>query len=96
MMVHLAHVLSAGRKLSLEVMNMIKIEDAMELVRRLAYSRAKTMYAMRKYKGKSLIDWAVLWFKMSNDAFFRLYGFNFNPFDYPYLYDIARDIVYGE
>ena len=54
------------------------------------------MYAMRKYKGKSLIDWAVLWFKMSNDAFFRLYGFNFNPFDYPYLYDIARDIVYGE
>ena len=64
----------------------------MELVRRLAYSRAKTMYAMRKYKGKSLIDWAVLWFKMSNDAFFRLYGFNFNPFDYPYLYDILQEV----
>lgn len=67
----------------------------MELVRRLAYSRAKTMYAMRKYKGKSLIDWAVLWFKMSNDAFFRLYGFNFNPFEYP-ICIILREVLFME
>ena len=60
-------------------------------VHSLARSRAKTMYAMRRYKGKSLIDWAVLWFKMSNDAFFRLYGFNFNPFDYPYFIHDSYD-----
>ena len=65
-------------------------------VHNLARSRAKAMYAVRRYKGKSLIEWAVLWFKMSNDAFFRLYGFNFNPHDYTYLYEIARNIVYGE
>ena len=55
-------------------------------VHNLARSRAKARYAVRRYKGKSLIEWAVLWFKMSNDAFFRLYGFNFKPHDYPYLY----------
>lgn len=41
-------------------------------VRSLARSKAKERYAVRRYKGKSLIEWAVLWFKMSNDAFFRL------------------------
>ena len=65
-------------------------------VHNLARSRAKARYAVRRYKGKSLIEWALLWFKMSNDAFFQLYGFNFNPHDYPYLYEIARNIVYGE
>lgn len=65
-------------------------------VHSLARSRAKTRYEASRYKGKSLIDWAVLWLKMSNDAFFRLYGFNFNPHEYPYLYEIARNIVYGE
>lgn len=59
-------------------------------VHNLARSRAKARYAVRRYKGKSLIEWAVLWFKMSNDAFFQLYGFNFNPHDYPYLYEIAK------
>lgn len=66
------------------------------IVHSLARSRAKIRYEASRYKGKSLIDWAVLWFKMSNDAFFRLYGFNFNPNEYPYLYEIARNIVYGE
>ena len=65
-------------------------------VHNLARSRAKARYAVRRYKRKSLIEWAVLWFKMINDAFFQLYGFNFNPHDYPYLYEIARNIVYGE
>ena len=37
-------------------------------VHNLARSRAKARYAVRRYKGKSLIEWAVLWFKMSNDA----------------------------
>ena len=44
--------------------------------------------------GKSLMFWAVEWFKMSNDAFFKLYGFNFNPHNYPGLYDDARKRVF--
>ena len=67
----------------------------MELVHRLAYSRAKTMYAMRKYKGKSLIDWAVLWFKMSNDAFFRLYGFNLIHLS-THICTILREVLFME
>lgn len=27
------------------------------------------------------------WFQMSNDAFYVFYGFNFNPHEYPGLYD---------
>lgn len=50
---------------------------------------------MQTLRGKTLLQWAVLWFKMSNDAFYELYGFNFNPHDYPMLYEIAREEVYG-
>lgn len=46
------------------------------------------------YKGKSLLEWAILWFKMSNDSFFDYYGFNFNPHEYPNLYMIARKEVF--
>ena len=35
------------------------------------------------------------WFKMSNDAFFEIYGFNFNPHEIPGLYDKCRQIVFG-
>lgn len=45
--------------------------------------------------GKPLLFWAVEWFKNSNDNFFYKYGFNFNPHDYPNLYLIARNEVYG-
>lgn len=48
------------------------------------------------YKGKSLAEWTRLWFKMSNDAFFAIYGFNFNPHKYPNLYNIVRKELYGE
>lgn len=58
--------------------------------------RAKCQYQLMSLRGKSLIEWAVLWFKMSNDAFYSLYGFNFNPHEYPYLYEIARQEVYGD
>ena len=57
--------------------------------------RAKLVYSVSYFNGKSLFDWAVLWFKMSNDAFYKLYGFNFNPHQYPFLYEIARKKVYG-
>lgn len=46
-------------------------------------------------KGKSLMYWAIEWFNMSNDTFFDLYGFNFNPHNYPLLYEDARERVYG-
>lgn len=36
------------------------------------------------------------WFQMSNDAFYDLYGFNFNPHEYPGLYDWGRKTLYGE
>ena len=65
-------------------------------LRDIAMSRAKMQYAIQTHKGKSLLQWAVLWFKMSNDAFFELYGFNFNPHEFPYLYEIAREEVYGK
>lgn len=57
--------------------------------------RAKYQYTLQLFRGKSLLDWAILWFKMSNDAFYDLYGFNFNPHEYPMLYEIAREEVYG-
>lgn len=54
----------------------------------------KVRYAITPYKGKSLLEWAKIWFKTDNDTFFEVYGFNFNPHVYPYLYDIARDEVF--
>lgn len=29
-------------------------------------------YDLVPYRGKSLMDWAVEWFKMSNDCFFEM------------------------
>ena len=36
------------------------------------------------------------WFRMSNDLFFQTYGFNFNPHNYPGLYEWGRKTLYGE
>ncbi len=49
-----------------------------------------------KYKGHDITALAVEWFKMSNDDFFEAYGFNFNPHDYPGLYEKAQKIVYPD
>lgn len=65
-------------------------------IRDIAMSRTKVIYSMQSYKGKSLLEWAIIWFKMSNDDFHTMYGFNFNPHEYVYLYEIARKEVYGE
>lgn len=46
--------------------------------------------------GKSLMYWALECFSMSNDAFFDLYGFNFNPHNYPGLYEQARERYFKE
>lgn len=55
-----------------------------------------SQYDLIPYKGKSLMFWAIEWFRMSNDAFYELYGFNFNPHKYPNLYEEARNRVYSE
>lgn len=55
-----------------------------------------SIYDVTMYQGKSLMEWAVLWFQMSNDAFYQIYGFNFNPHKYPGLYDLARERVFGK
>lgn len=51
-------------------------------------------YDFLMYKGQSLMFWALEWFKMSNDAFYASYGFNFNPHEYPGLYAEARERMY--
>lgn len=53
-------------------------------------------YSTKRYKGKTLLAWAIKWFCMSNDSFYSLYGFNFNPHDYPGLYEIAQKKVYQD
>lgn len=58
-------------------------------------SKCKGELLHENYEREKPTPMAILWFKMSNDAFYELYGFNFNPHDYPYLYEIARDEVYG-
>lgn len=56
----------------------------------------KWLYKMQLLRGKSLYDWAIIWFNTDNDTFFDLYGFNFNPHEYEDLYEIARRDVYPE
>lgn len=56
----------------------------------------KLYYQIASYRGKSLLEWAILWFHMSNDAFADIYGFNFNPHKYPNLYEIARNEVFKD
>lgn len=46
------------------------------------------------YKGISLMNWAIRWFKLDNDSFYKAYGFNFNPHDYCGLYEEAREKVF--
>ncbi len=54
----------------------------------------KVRYAITPLKGKSLLEWAKIWFRTDNDSFFNDYGINFNPHEYPHLYDIARKEIY--
>lgn len=54
-----------------------------------------SQYDLIKLRGKSLMYWAMEWFGMSNDCFYSIYGFNFNPHDYPGLYEEARSRYYA-
>ena len=54
-----------------------------------------SLYDLMSYRGKSLMFWALEWFSMSNDTFYDLYGFNFNPHEYSGMYEQARERRYG-
>ena len=53
-------------------------------------------YDILLLNGKTLMFWAIEWFSMSNDDFYDLYGFNFNPHEYPGLYEQARTRYFSE
>lgn len=53
-----------------------------------------SQYDLIYLKEKSLMQWAIEWFRTDNDTFCSLYGFNFNPHSYPGLYKEARKRVY--
>ena len=46
------------------------------------------------YKSYDAIKMGCEWFKMSNDAFYEYYGFNFNPHQFG-LFERCRKIVHG-
>lgn len=67
----------------------------------------KTLISQKVISGVLLVNWSdgsttkydavdmgVEWFRMSNDAFHDTYGFNFNPYEWPGLYEKCRSIVY--
>ena len=51
-------------------------------------------YATKNFNGCSLLFWALEWFHMSNDAFYKKYGFRFDPRRFPGLYEVARKKAY--
>jgi hypothetical protein len=70
--------------------------DLTEAYRKTILEMEKSKYKTRFLRGKSLYEWAIIWFKTDNDTFFDRYGFNFNPHEYEDLYEIARRDVYPE
>jgi hypothetical protein len=70
--------------------------DLTEAYRKVILEAEKSKYKTRFLRGKSLYEWAIIWFEIDNDVFFDLYGFNFNPHEYEDLYEIARRDVYPE
>lgn len=40
------------------------------------------------------VEMGCKWFRMDNDTFYDIYGFNFNPHKYPGLYEKCRKIVF--
>jgi hypothetical protein len=66
------------------------------ICRKIILESEKSEYKKRFLCGKSLYEWAIIWFNTDNDEFFDLYGFNFNPHEYEDLFEIARRDVYPE
>lgn len=72
------------------------MSELTEAYRKIILEAEKSKYKTRFLRGKSLYEWAIIWFEIDNDVFFDLYGFNFNPNEYEDLYEIARRDVYPE
>lgn len=70
--------------------------DLISAYRKTILEMEKSKYKTRLLRGKSLYEWATIWFNTDNDTFFDLYGFNFNPHEYEDLYEIAQRDVYSE
>lgn len=72
------------------------MSELTEAYRKVILEAEKSKYKTRFLRGKSLYEWAIIWFKTDNDTFFDRYGFNFNPHEYEDLYEIAQKDVYPE
>lgn len=44
----------------------------------------------------SVVDLGVQWIQMGSDSFHSMHGFDFNPYNYPGLYEQCRQIVYPQ
>lgn len=53
------------------------------------------LFSDGSYKYYDAVALGCAWFKMSNDSFADMYGFNFNPHTVPGLYERCRKIVHG-
>lgn len=54
----------------------------------------RVTYSDGSVKGYDMVRLGCEWFQLSNDSFFKKYGFNFNPHEYPGLYERCRKLVY--
>jgi hypothetical protein len=75
---------------------MTDFTELSDICRKINLEAEKSEYKKRLLRGKSLYEWAIIWFNTDNDTFFDRYGFNFNPHEYEDLYTIARRDVYPE
>jgi hypothetical protein len=75
---------------------MTDFTELSDICRKINLEAEKSEYKKRFICGKSLYEWATIWFKTDNDTFFDRYGFNFNPHEYEDLYEIAQRDVYPE
>lgn len=54
----------------------------------------QVVYSDGSVQGYDLVSLGCEWFRMSNEEFYKKYGFNFNPHDYAGLYEHCRELVY--
>ena len=61
---------------------------------RVLFGTLYVLYSDGSIKHFDAVEVGCNWFKMSNDAFYNVYGFNFNPHEH-HLYNQCKRIVYG-
>lgn len=67
-----------------------------EVSQRVAFGTLAVTWSDGSVSQYNAVDMWVAWFRMSNDAFYDLYGFNFNPHRWTGLYERCRRIVYPQ